>query len=321
MMYSVKCLKSRLKRTWYKLKNSSTTYLQRKNISWEETSDVCLEPLFKFVDRYTVVLSQVMVVLVVVLTTFVVIVSYWIGLPYWWNKSKPVTVCLLLVGNWLLINVVFHYYMGVTTLPGYPSSSTLIINDVINCKKCDSPRPPRTHHCSVCNKCILKMDHHCPWLNNCVGFYNHRYFFLYMVYMTLGSLFLITFGADLVFTEVFYKEEHPVGHPVKINTSLPTDEWILTSQDESDNERDYEAEWRFCCIVFITFIACTVFIALVILTIWHGLLISGGETSIEAHINKYETERMAVLNFEYINVYNYGAKMNWILFLGLHSGR
>lgn len=42
-----------------------------------------------------------------------------------------------------------------------------------------------------------------------------------MVYTTLGSLFLITFGADIVFKEVFYKEEDPVGHPVKVNTSLP----------------------------------------------------------------------------------------------------
>lgn len=33
--------------------------------------------------------------------------------------------------------------------------------DVVICKKCDSPKPPRTHHCSVCNKCVLKMDHHC----------------------------------------------------------------------------------------------------------------------------------------------------------------
>ena len=29
------------------------------------------------------------------------------------------------------------------------------------CKKCISPKPPRSHHCSVCNKCVLKMDHHC----------------------------------------------------------------------------------------------------------------------------------------------------------------
>lgn len=39
--------------------------------------------------------------------------------------------------------------------------------------------------------------------------------------MTLGSLFLITFGADIVLKEIFYREEDPVGHPVKINTSLP----------------------------------------------------------------------------------------------------
>jgi len=64
-----------------------------------------------------------------------------------------------------------------------------------------------------------------------------------------------------------------------------------------------------------------VFIALVILTIWHGLLISCGETSIEEHINKFETKRLSAINFEYVNVYNYGMKMNWILFLGLHSGR
>lgn len=39
--------------------------------------------------------------------------------------------------------------------------------------------------------------------------------------MTIGSLFLIIFGADIVFKEVFYREEDPVGHPVKVNTSLP----------------------------------------------------------------------------------------------------
>lgn len=42
-----------------------------------------------------------------------------------------------------------------------------------------------------------------------------------MVYTTLGSLFLIIFGADIVFKEVLYNEEEPIGHPVKINTSLP----------------------------------------------------------------------------------------------------
>lgn len=30
------------------------------------------------------------------------------------------------------------------------------------CRKCEGPKPERTHHCSVCKRCVLMMDHHCP---------------------------------------------------------------------------------------------------------------------------------------------------------------
>eukprot|EP00249_Psilotum_nudum_P008234 c21136_g2_i1 orf=2-502(-) len=29
------------------------------------------------------------------------------------------------------------------------------------CRKCCSFKPPRCHHCSICSRCVLKMDHHC----------------------------------------------------------------------------------------------------------------------------------------------------------------
>lgn len=29
------------------------------------------------------------------------------------------------------------------------------------CRICLAHKPPRSHHCSYCGRCILKMDHHC----------------------------------------------------------------------------------------------------------------------------------------------------------------
>lgn len=66
---------------------------------------------------------------------------------------------------------------------------------VATCSKCrpnvDGTQPfkhLRTHHCSICGECVLKMDHHCPWIKNCVGAYSFKAFVLFLTYTCVGCL-------------------------------------------------------------------------------------------------------------------------------------
>ena len=55
-------------------------------------------------------------------------------------------------------------------------------------------RPPRTHHCRECDRCVFKFDHHCGWMNNCIGYKNLRLFVLFICFRSIlcgyGLLFI-----------------------------------------------------------------------------------------------------------------------------------
>lgn len=59
------------------------------------------------------------------------------------------------------------------------------------CKKCHAFKPPRTHHCRRCGRCVLKMDHHCSWLNTCIGYRNYARFIFFLASTTIALLYVV----------------------------------------------------------------------------------------------------------------------------------
>ncbi len=62
------------------------------------------------------------------------------------------------------------------------------------------------------------MDHHCPWINNCVGAYNHKYFFLYMMYTGLLSTITMVYNAIAIFYYVLRRDELLQFHSLSFRT-------------------------------------------------------------------------------------------------------
>ncbi|PAV92072.1 hypothetical protein WR25_17783 isoform C [Diploscapter pachys] len=96
----------------------------------------------------------------------------------------------------IYINWSFMVYHG-------PNGRNTVLPNVVTpgfkfCHHCQTNAPPRSHHCPVCNVCILKRDHHNSFGGVCVGHFNHRYFIAAILHFWLISLIFLSYSISFV---------------------------------------------------------------------------------------------------------------------------
>ncbi|XP_004494652.1 probable protein S-acyltransferase 17 [Cicer arietinum] len=72
-------------------------------------------------------------------------------------------------------------------LAAYPYDN--IIFSEKECSTCKIPKPARSKHCSICDRCVARFDHHCGWMNNCIGERNTRYFMAFLLWHFLLCMY------------------------------------------------------------------------------------------------------------------------------------
>lgn len=65
------------------------------------------------------------------------------------------------------------------------------------CYGCQTNAPPRSYHCAICNRCVLKRDHHCIYTGRCIGYFNYRYYLTILFYSLLLAIFTSSISLSL----------------------------------------------------------------------------------------------------------------------------
>lgn len=107
------------------------------------------------------------VVFLITATIVTYLFELFIVVPYV-NDNAPMSYFHMVCGTLILLNILSNLFMLIKT---NSSTSNLMLPSILKpnwrfCVSCEANSPPRSYHCDICRRCILKRDHHCVFSGN-----------------------------------------------------------------------------------------------------------------------------------------------------------
>lgn len=135
------------------------------------------------------------------------------------------------------------------------------------------------------------MDHYCPWMTNCIGFYNYRYFVLFLLYMQIGCVYAISI---LI---------------ANLDKLSPVDRsFIVLLSTLQANILDLHLSLSATTFAFSICLAAM--ISTGVLLVWHLYLCVTNQTTIEFYINFRNKQEAAGNGVTYKNPFDEGWRKN-----------
>lgn len=153
------------------------------------------------------------------------------------------------------------------------------------CSKCLVWKPDRSHHCSSCEKCILRMDHHCPWFGCCIGNNNHKSFIQFLLYSLL-YIVVIMWISGWIMVQIFVYDKWDISEVFNLN------------------------------LLLVFFLSCVFFLCVLVFSGFTIYQVLVNRTTIESY-EKQKYRQSHSLRNKYHNPYDTGSyKKNWQAVMG-----
>ncbi|XP_009459670.1 PREDICTED: palmitoyltransferase ZDHHC13 [Nipponia nippon] len=172
-------------------------------------------------------------------TAFLLSSVFWMSATwFFWFLPDVTDTILEITAMFSVVGFLYYFYKTWRTDPGYIKTSEKERKENIValaeagcldfrtfCTSCLVRKPLRSMHCLACNSCVARYDQHSLWIGQCIGIGNHRYYLLFLSFLTMTGVWLL-YGTLLYWSKHCATSYYEVGAWTYFTQIIHCSPWV-----------------------------------------------------------------------------------------------